>query len=251
MTKLVLLGTAHAVPGLEHDNTHMVLVGQERMVLIDTATNPILRLRRAGLEVKSLTDIILTHFHPDHVSGVPILFLDSWLMKRTQPLNIYGLPFTIDRVEQMMALYGWEHWPNFFPVNFFRLPEEEMALVFNCNEFTIYSSPVRHMIPNIGLRIELSGPQQVISYSCDTGPSPEVERLASGANLLLHEATGASNGHSSAAQAGTIARQAEAGKLVLIHYDPEKDDPQQLIKQAKTTYQGPVELAQDLMEFAF
>jgi ribonuclease Z len=251
MTKLILLGTSHAVPSQEHDNTHMALVGQERMVLIDCATNPVLRLRRAGLEVNDLTDIILTHFHPDHVSGVPILLLDSWLMKRTRPLNIFGLAFTLDRVEKMMALFGWEHWPNFFPVNFIRLPESELAAVLQCDEFSIFSSPVRHMIPNLGLRIESPGLQQVISYSCDTAPSPEVERLASGANLLLHEAAGAGNGHSSAAQAGTIARQAGVGKLVLIHYDPVKDDPQQLIEQAKIAYPGPVEMAQDFMEFEF
>jgi ribonuclease Z len=251
MTKLILLGTGHAISSLERDNTHMALVGRERMVLIDTATNPVLRLRQAGLDLKNLTDVILTHFHPDHVSGVPILLLDSWLMKRTQPLNIYGLSFTLDRVEQMMSLFGWEEWPNFFPVNFIRVPADEMAAVLQCAEFSIYSSPVRHMIPNMGLRIELAGAHQVIVYSCDTQPAPEVERLASGASLLLHEATGAANGHSSAAQAGTIARQAAVGKLVLIHLDPEKDDPKQLIEQAKSTYPGPVELAQDFMEFEF
>jgi len=123
------------------------------MVLVDTASNPILRLEQAGLEFNDLTDIILTHFHPDQVSGLPLLLMDLWLMGRRQSLNIYGLHHTIDRVEQLMGLYNWAEWPDFFPVVFFRLPAAELTAVLNCPDFTIKASPVHHLIPTIGLRI--------------------------------------------------------------------------------------------------
>ncbi|MBP1694205.1 MAG: putative Beta-lactamase domain protein [Chloroflexi bacterium] len=250
MAKLILLGTANAVPNERQENTHMALVGETRTVLIDASTNPIVRLRQGNIAPLSLTDLILTHFHPDHVSGVPLLLLDSWLLGRKEPLNIYGLSFTIDRVEKMMDLYGWQHWPGFFQINFIRLPEKEMAPVLQSDEFVIYASPVHHMIPNIGLRIEFKRCDQVVAYSCDTEPAEEVVRLAAGADLLLHEATGAEQGHSSAAQAGSIARQAEAGRLVLIHFDS-GDNAQTLLDGAQSTFPGPVELAYDLMEFEF
>ena len=101
MTKLVLLGTSNAVPSEQQDSSHMILIGANRVVLIDVSTNPIIRLQRAKIDPLSLTDVILTHFHPDHVSGVPILLLDSWLLGRKQPLNFYGLAATLDRVEKM------------------------------------------------------------------------------------------------------------------------------------------------------
>ncbi|MGZ8710174.1 MAG: MBL fold metallo-hydrolase, partial [Thermoanaerobaculia bacterium] len=35
-------------------------------VLVDCASNPVLQLKRAGVELEQITDLILTHFHPDH-----------------------------------------------------------------------------------------------------------------------------------------------------------------------------------------
>jgi len=249
MAKVIILGSSNAIPTAEHDNTHLVIVGDQRILLIDTASNPILRLDRAGVDVTRVTDLILTHFHPDHVSGVPLLLLDSWLMGRQMPLNIYGLGDTLDRTEHLMALFGWEHWPGFFPVSFFRLLPEENSPVIESPEFSVTASPVQHMVPNIGLRVQFHQSGRTLAYSSDTSPCQEVVRLASGADVLIHEATGEEHGHTSAAQAGEIASQAGARKLLLIHYDPEKQEPQQLVNQAKTTFPGPVELAFDFMEF--
>jgi ribonuclease Z len=247
MASLTILGSAPAVADARQDNTHMLLVGEERMVLIDTSTNPILRLRQAGFDPTKLTDLFLTHFHPDHVSGVPILLLDLWLLGRKQPLNIYGLADTLDRTEKMMDLFGWLYWPNLFPVNLIRLADEEMHLALQTTEFSILTSPVRHMIPNIGLRVNFNQSGRSMAYSCDTEPCPEVVRLATDVDLLIHEATGAEHGHSSAAQAGEIARKARARKLMLIHYDSKSAETGQLIEQAHAIFQGPVELAQDFL----
>jgi metal-dependent hydrolase (beta-lactamase superfamily II) len=38
------------------------------------------RLSKAGVDFNRLTDLILTHFHPDHVSGVPMLLMNMWLI---------------------------------------------------------------------------------------------------------------------------------------------------------------------------
>ena len=199
MAKVIILGASNAIPTSESENTHMVIVGNDRTVLIDSVSNPILRLEQAGVDFNNLTDIIVTHFHPDHASGVPLLLMDMWLMGRQKPLNIYGLHYTLDRIEGLMGLYNWSEWPDFFPVVFYRLPVREMTPVLECPEFTIHASPVHHMIPNIGLRVNFSQSQKVMAYSCDTEPCDEVVRLSEGADVLIHEATGESPGHSSAA----------------------------------------------------
>ena len=79
-----------------------------------------------------------------------------------------------------MGLYGWSEWPNFFTVNFCRVPADEMALVLDVDDLCVYSSPVKHFLPNIGLRIELKTEKKLVVYSCDTEPCEEVERLAAG-----------------------------------------------------------------------
>jgi ribonuclease Z len=251
MPKLIILGSSNAIPDRKHENTHMVMVGQEKTILIDCVSSPLLRLEQAGVDFHALTDLILTHFHPDHVSGVPQLLMNMWLMGRRRPLNVYGLHYTLDRVEGLMGFYAWADWPNFFPVAFYRLPAQEMTTVMDSKEFCIYASPVRHMIPNIGLRVEIKGPKKVLAYSCDTEPCAQVIRLAEGADVLIHEASGALHGHSSPAQAGEIARQARAGALYLIHYPTGKYASGDLVAEAGLRFQGQVVLAEDFMTLEF
>jgi ribonuclease Z len=229
----------------------MVVIGEERMVLVDCVSSPILRLEKAGLDFNDLTDLIVTHFHPDHVSGVPLLLMDMWLMGRRKPINIYGLHHTLDRVEDLMGFYSWAEWPDFFPVAFYRLPAQEMTTVLDCPDFRIFSSPVRHLLPTIGLRFEFNHTKKIMAYSCDTEPCAQVIRLAEGADILIHESAGASRGHSSAAQAGEIAGQAEVGKLFLIHYPTGKYAGGDLLAEARQHYNGEVSLAEDFMVLDF
>ena len=247
MAKITILGSAFSIPDENHENTHMVIAEKEQVVMVDCVGSPILRLHQANIEFNQLTDLILTHFHPDHVSGVPTLLMDMWLMGRRNTLNIYGLNHTLDRMEKMMGFYDWDSWPNFFPVVFHRLPEEEMTLVLDSSAMTIYSSPVKHWIPTIGLRFEFKDSKHVVTYSCDTEPCPQMVRLAENSDVLIHEATGLSQGHSSAKQAAEIGMQAGAKSLYLIHYPTGKFDPTPLITEAQEVFTGPVNLAKDYM----
>ena len=251
MPKLIILGTSNAIPDRDHDNTHLAVIGEETFLLIDTASNPTIRLPQAGLDPLKLNRLILTHFHPDHTAGVPALFMNSWLSGRKDALDVYGLADTLQRVEKTMQLYQWESWPKFFPVKFHNLPAEEKALAFDSADFTVVVSTVRHMIPVIAVRIESHSTGKVVVYSSDTEPCPEIVRLAAGADLLLHEASGAGYGHSSAAQAGEVARQAGVGALFLIHYPTGGFDPQPLVEQASQSFGGPVTLCCDFMELDF
>jgi len=248
MSHLILLGTSNAIPDPDHENTHMALTTNEGVILIDCVGSPNVRLTKAGISLSSITDLILTHFHPDHVSGVPLLLMNMWLEGREEPLRIYGLHHCLERIEDVMALYHWDKWPGFFPVAFHRLPEREYIQVLETEEVKIYSSPVRHLIPTIGLRMENIQGNGVIAYSCDTEPCPSVVRLARNADVLIHEATGFGAGHSSASQAGSIAREARVNRLFLIHYPIEDMDPENLIIQAGATFDGEIALAEDFMQ---
>jgi ribonuclease Z len=229
----------------------MAVVGPEKTVLVDCVSNPILRLEQAGIDLDQITDIILTHFHPDHVSGVPLLVLDMWLAGRRKPLALHGLDYTLDRLEDLMGFYGWKHWSDFFPVEFHRVPANELTLVLDCADFRILCSPVNHLLPTIGLRIEFGRLRRVMAYSCDTEPCEQVVHLGAGADVLIHEAAGPGRGHSSPEQAGAIASQAEVARLLLIHYPTGKYARGNPVAEARRTFQGAVELAQDFLELDF
>jgi ribonuclease Z len=247
VAKVVILGSANAIPDEKHENTHLAIVGNET-TLIDCVGTPTVRLHKAGIGLSSINDLIVTHFHPDHVSGVPLLLMNMWLLGRQEPLRIYGLHHCLERLEDMMASYHWDNWPEFFPVAFHRLPERARVTVLQKDDYRVYSSPVRHLVPTIGLRIEGQSRGRAVAYSCDTEPAPSVIDLASGADVLIHEASGGGVGHSTAEQAGAVAHEAEVGRLLLIHYPTLGVDLSGLVAQARHTFEGDVALAEDLME---
>ncbi|MEJ2012760.1 MAG: MBL fold metallo-hydrolase [Anaerolineales bacterium] len=247
MPELIFLGTAAAVPDQEHENTQLALRYDAGVVLIDCSGSPLPRLARAGIDQEQVTDIILTHFHPDHVGGIPLLLMNMWLLGRKAALRIYGLHHCLERVEDMMGFFHWENWPRFFPVAFHRLPEQPGVQVLEHGPVRILASSVRHVIPTIGLRVEVGG-QPVLAYSCDTEPCPAVVELARGAPTLIHEATGEGVGHSSAAQAGGIAVEAGVRQLYLIHYTiSDGVDEEALRREAAMEFEGEVIIARDWM----
>jgi len=119
--------------------------------------------------------------------------------------------------------------------------------VLDCSDFKIQSSPVHHMIPTIGVRVECKKTDKVLTYSCDTEPCEQTVRLAAGADILIHEAGGATFGHSSASQAGEIATKAEVGMLYLIHYPTGRFAKGDIAAEAGKTYNGEVIVAKDFM----
>ncbi len=248
MAKLVILGTSSAVPNTQHENTHMVVTGAAGAVLIDCGANPIHSLARAGIDVASLQALIVTHFHPDHVSGLPLLLLDLWLLGRKQLLPIYGLRGTLAKVESMMNLFEWTNWPGFYPVEFRPLHAPDNTPVLETPDVAIVASSTHHLVPSIGLRITARRGEGSLVYSSDTSPCDTLIRLARGAQVLIHEGTGAASGHSSPSMAGSIARQAGAELLTLSHYHTD-DDPNELIAEAHSTFDGRVTVAHDLDQF--
>ncbi len=247
MGKLVVLGSSFVIPDEAHENTHLALLGQSATVLIDCPGRAMIRLRRAGLDPFQIDDILLTHFHPDHVDGVPMLIMEMWLRGRKTPLRLHGLPHCMERMETLMHAYDQATWPNMFPVTYHVVPEQDHAPVLDNADFTITATPVKHFIPTMGLRVTDKATGRVLAYSCDTEPCPGALAVAFGADMLIHEAAGAGWGHSSAAQAGEMAQEAKAKRLVLIHYRTGGTDTSQLVSEAQTAYSGPVTLAEDLM----
>jgi ribonuclease Z len=251
VAKVVTLGTAAAVPDETHATTHLAIEGELGFFLVDCGGNPILRIQHAGLALERLRGLILTHFHPDHVAAVPLLLMDTWLLKRTDPLPIYALQDVVDRYNVLMDLFRRDEWPGFFDTPCRVVPEEVGALVLEDDDFRITAAPVEHVVPNMGLRVENKLTGGVVAYSSDTSPCDAVVELARDADILIHEAAEPTPGHSGAAQAGEVARLAGAHRLVLVHYRPAPHKYDRWIEEASAAFDGPVELGRDLRAYEF
>jgi ribonuclease Z len=251
MGQVTILGASSAIPDLVQDNTHMLVKVGQRAILIDVANNPLPRLLKMGMTYDDLTDVILTHFHPDHVSGLPQLLVGLWLLGRRKVLDIYGLSHTLSRVNTMIDLYNLRKWPDFFEIRFHEVAEEEHVIFLEDDEVRITSTPVRHLIPTIGTRFDFIKEKKSFAYSCDTEPCEQMIKLAKNVDLLIHEAAGLSVGHASPAQAGEVAQKSGAKTLFLIHYSSARQPAEQLLSDAHSTFQGAVHLARDMMTLEF
>ncbi len=249
MAKLIVLGSSNAIPTQGHENTHFVFRIPGRIILVDCGPNPIVRLEQVSIDPCQVTDIFLTHFHPDHTASLPLFLMDLWLMKRKQSLTIYGLDYTIDRVEAMMDLYGWREWSGLFEIKLVRIPSAKKIIALEDDSLRVSASPVKHFIPNICLRFDLKQEKKSFAYSSDTEPCQAVVEISRDVDILIHECAN-TPGHSSAAQAGEIAQKAGARSLYLIHYPGNISNGEDMLVKASQTYPGPVKLALDFMEIA-
>lgn len=251
MPELIMMGTSSAVAGPGRENTHYLLIGDQSMILIDCGGNPIRSIQEAGCSYHRLTDVVLTHFHPDHVSGLPLLMMDLWILGRTKPLAIHGPEHTVKRVEEMITLFEIDQWEDLYQIDYRAVEIQfEMEILKN-SEFIFRTIPANHTLPALGYQIEhrQSGFKMVISG--DTSPTEELVQAARDVDVLIHEAGGEFQGHTSARQAGWIARKSGAGKLILVHFSLHNQTRQDLVRAARSEYSGEIIAAEKFMRIEF
>lgn len=245
MPDLVILGSAASVPDARHDTVGLALRGPGWTVLIDCGGSPLYKLARAGVVMEKIRAAILTHRHADHIYGLPMLVQGLWLAGRESPLPIYGPPETLILTQELLQLFGLSEREGMLPLEWHPVPLREGRHVLTIEDVKISAAPVAHRsVQTLALRFENKANGRAIVYSADTEPCPALVCLAAGADLLIHEATGEGEGHSSPAEAAEVARQAGAKQLALIHY-PVHGLSLAAWRSEAAGFPGPVTLARD------
>lgn len=216
--RFACLGTSGAVPSASRDTTAVVIRAGGSTCLVDVGGSPVQKLRRIGIDPVSLSAVVVTHTHPDHVYGLPALIQGLLILGRRAPLPVYCRVEHTDLVGRLLDLFGLSDEGLSVPV----VPVEprEGVRVLETPDLVLTASPNAHgRMPNLAIRADAGG--RSVVYSSDTRPCAEVEALARGATVLIHEATFArpdpSQWHSTAREAGQVARHAGVRRLYLAH----------------------------------
>lgn len=117
-------------------------------------------------------------------------------------------------------------------------------------DFELTATPGMHHVPVIGVRARDLNGGGVVVFGADGEPSPGIQALAQGADWLVHEATGAFGGHSTAEAAAELARTAGVRKLLLVHLASSANDLDTHRRAAAAIF-GDVILASDLDRYEF
>ncbi len=223
MIDVCLLGTGGMFPLPERALTALYVRHQGKAVLIDCGEGTQTAIRSAQLRFKPIDAILITHFHADHISGLPGLLLTIGNEGRTEPLEIYG-PQGLERVVTALRAIVPEL-P--FSIVFHELKENDRE-TFSCTGLEITAFPVDHGMPCYGFQMNLNRagkfdprkakergvpqklwkylqqgqslegytPEEVLGparkglrllYSTDTRPVPAMTELGQEADLLILE----------------------------------------------------------------
>lgn len=155
MLTITLLGTAATMPLPERALTVALAESGGHGLLFDCGEGTQTAARRAGVNPMRLDAICLTHYHGDHIFGLPGLLQTLGCQGRTKPLTLIG-PQGLDELWQALrTLTG----PLPYPVRTLVLTDAPLALETLANGWAAGARliPIRtkHRVKSIGYRLEL------------------------------------------------------------------------------------------------
>lgn len=226
MATVHLLGTGAGLSDGSRTTTMLAFESAGSVIVVDCGGDVVQRLQASGVELDRIEAMVITHEHPDHVSGFPLFVEKIWLSGRRRPIPVYGPAPALSQARRVFEAFDTSGWTGMPEILWREVALEEGAPVLEEGPWRVTAAPGRHSVPVIALRVEDRAGGGVAAYSADTEPVDTVERLARGAGLLVHEATGAFGGHTGMEDAAALAARAGAGRLVLVHLPPDARDEQ-------------------------
>jgi ribonuclease Z len=224
MATLHLLGTGAALASADRTTTMLAFETEGSVLVVDCGGDVVQRLLAAGVDLDRIDALVLTHEHPDHVSGFPLFMEKIWLAERRRPIPVCGPEAALDQARRIFDAFETGGWKGLPEIEWRSVPLEEGAEVWSGERWKVTAAPGEHSVPVIGIRVEDRRGGGTAAYSSDTERSDAITRLAAGAGILVHEATGGFSGHTSVQDAARVAARAGAGRLVLVHLPPEVPD---------------------------
>jgi ribonuclease BN (tRNA processing enzyme) len=279
--RLVLLGTGGGpTPKALRAAPAAALMIGGRLHMLDAGNGAARQAVLAGLPLRNLAHIWISHLHNDHVADAFALPWLAWSGALTTPVSIHG-PAGLNRmragweafartdIETRMADEGRPDLRRLLAVQ-----EIVPGVLLDSDGLKVTAARVEHppLVDSFAFRFDWArdGVAKSLVYSGDTAPCPALVALARGADVLVQEAmylpaldrliASESNApslrahllasHTTAEQAGEIAAAAGVKRLVLTHFVPGGDPSirdEDWRAAAAIAFKGEIAVGRDLM----
>jgi len=187
--KLTFLGTGSAVPTARRNHPAFYLQFKDENILIDCGEGAQRQFRKAKLNPCRITKILITHWHGDHVLGLPGLLQTLMLNGYNRKLEIYGPKGTSERVRKFFDLIGRKGQKLDVRVSEFGGRGIGVSeVVFDGGDFFVEAIEVEHDCPCLAYSFvvrEKSRLDKAKLAKLKIGNSPLVGELVKGKNVLI------------------------------------------------------------------
>ncbi len=240
---VILLGTGYPRPDPNHAGPSTAIAAGDKWFVVDAGRGVTMRIAGTDQQYDKLAAVFLTHFHSDHIAGLPDLFNTSWQFgRKTRPLELYGPPGVSRLAHAMLEFFHddihyrrdlLEKHPAAGATIKTHVVREGVVYDDGTTRVTAFAVDHRPVVPAFGYRFDSGGHSIVVSG--DTRPTPNLIKFAKGADILVMEAylpehflkvdtpevaARLMHYHTSAEEAGEMAAAAGVKTLVLTHLIP-------------------------------
>jgi ribonuclease BN (tRNA processing enzyme) len=203
VTRLITLGTA-AGPSTRPDraqSSNLLTVNGTHYV-VDAGDGAARRLAEAGIDLREIGIIFVTHHHDDHTAGLGTLMSLAWDRQRTNAIHVYGPPRTAELIKAAVQYFtisaeiriadGGRTVPI---AQVFFGHDVGTGVIYQDANIKVTAVENSHFAFHTGLAADkyksysyrFETPDRVIVFTGDTGTSDAVTELAKGADLLVAE----------------------------------------------------------------
>jgi ribonuclease Z len=201
--RVTLLGTGTPIPSADRFGPCTLVEAGSQKFLVDAGRGAVIRLAQLNVPLGRINVQFLTHYHSDHTSGVPDIWLTGWLSghfgARTTPYRVIGPTGTKRLMENLERAYADDikirHADEKLPLSSVATEVgefEQDGVVYEKNGVKVIAFAVDHgevIKPCYGYRFEYDG--RVAVLASDTRYNSNVINYGKGADLLVHEVASA------------------------------------------------------------